>query len=210
MADDAKKDEKPDKNADKKDAKTAEAKPAKAAGLVPIIGAVVVLAGIGIGGSMFVLKSITPAPVEKPGEAHAEAAGGDGHGEAKAGDAHGDGHGGGGLLKLGKELDPIGLKGNISGSGGTRYLTMDVGIWVPKADHPALNDPSVRRLIQAKLEETVKTYQIEDLNSPSIQARMKKDFTQALERMMRTTIDSARKPEDKFVLELTVTNLVTQ
>lgn len=204
MADDAKKDEK----TDKKDAKpAAEAKPAKAMGLVPIIGALVVLIAIGVGGTMFVLKSLTPAPVEKPGEGHGEAAGGDAHGEPKSDDGHG---GGTGLLKTGKELDPIGLKGNISGSGGTRYLTLDVGIWVPKADHASLNDPSVRRLIQAKLEETVKTYQLEDLSSPSIQARMKKDFTQAVERMLRTSIDSARKPEDKFVLELTVTNLLTQ
>jgi len=205
MADDAKKDEKHDK----KDAKPAdEAKPGKSLGLVPIIGALVVLVGIGVGGTMFVLKSLTPAPVAKPGEEHGEtpADGADGHGAAKSG----DGHGGSGLLKLGKELDPIGLKGNISGSGGTRYLTLDVGIWVPKTDHAALNDPSVRRLIQAKLEETVKTYQLEDLSSPSIQARMKKDFTQAVERMLRTSIDSERKPEDKFVLELTITNLLTQ
>lgn len=204
MADDAKKDEKPDK----KDAKpVAEAKPAKSLGLVPIIGALVVLVGIGVGGTMFVLKSLTPAPVAKPGEEHGETpAGGGEHGTPKAG----DGHGGSGLLKTGKELDPIGLKGNISGSGGTRYLTLDVGIWVPKTDHASLNDPSVRRLIQAKLEETVKTYQLEDLSSPSIQARMKKDFTQAVERMLRTSIDSERKPEDKFVLELTVTNLLTQ
>jgi hypothetical protein len=203
MADDAKKDDK-----DKKDAKPAEAKPAKALGMVPIIGALVVLVGIGVGGTMFVLKSLTPAPVAKPGEEHGEtpAGGVDAHGAPKAG----DGHGGSGLLKTGKELDPIGLKGNISGSGGTRYLTLDVGIWVPKADHAALNDASVRRLIQAKLEETVKTYQLEDLSSPSIQARMKKDFTQAVERMLRTSIDSERKPEDKFVLELTVTNLLTQ
>lgn len=205
MADDPKKDEKHDK----KDAKPAdEAKPGKSLGMVPIIGALVVLVGIGVGGTMFVLKSLTPAPVAKPGEEHGETPtdGVDAHGTAKAG----DGHGASGLLKTGKELDPIGLKGNISGSGGTRYLTLDVGIWVPKADHAALNDASVRRLIQAKLEETVKTYQLEDLSSPSIQARMKKDFTQAVERMLRTSIDSERKPEDKFVLELTVTNLLTQ
>lgn len=199
MADDAKKDDK-----DKKDAKPAEAKPGKSLGLVPIIGALVVLVAIGVGGSMFVLKSLTPAPVAKPGEEPGEVPAGDA-GAAKPGEGHGSG-----LLKIGKELDPIGLKGNISGSGGTRYLTLDVGIWVPKADHAALNDASVRRLIQAKLEETVKTYQLEDLSSPSIQARMKKDFTQAVERMLRTSIDSGRKPEDKFVLELTVTNLLTQ
>ncbi len=209
MADDAKKDEK----SEKKDAKPAEAaKPAKGGGgLIPIVAAVVVLVGIGVGGMMYVLKSLTPAPVEKPGEEHGQPAGDAHGGDANGGDAHaGDGHGGSGLLKVGKEIDPIGLKGNISGSGGTRYLTLDVGVWVPKADHASLNDPSVRRLIQAKLEETVKTYQLEDLGSPRIQERMKKDFTLAVERMLRTTIDSARKPEEKFILELTVTNLVTQ
>ena len=202
MADDAKKEDKHDK----KDAKPAEeAKAAKPLVLVPIIGALAVLVAIGVGGTMFVLKSLTPAPVPKPGEEHAEVA-------ASGGDAHGggDSHGGTGLLKVGKELEPISLKGNISGSGGTRYLTMDVGVWVPKADFNTLNDASVRRLIQAKLEETVKTYQIEDLGSPRIQERMKKDFTLALERMLRTSIDSSRKPEDKFILELTVTNLLTQ
>ena len=203
MADDAKKDDKKD---DKKDAKPAEAKPAKGGGLVPIIAAVAVLIAIGVGGSWYLLKSLTPAPVEKPAEAHGEApAEGDAHGGN--GKAAGDGHGG--LLATGKELDPIGLKGNITGSGGTRYLTLDVGIWVPKKDHAVLNDPSVRRLIQARLEETVKTYQLEDLSSPNILARMKKDFAGAVERLLRS-VQPGRTVEDKFVLETTVTNLLTQ
>jgi hypothetical protein len=195
---------------EKKDAKHGDAKPAEtgkkpASPLVPIIAAAVVLAGVGVGAGMYVKKIFTPAPADKP------AAGTEG---AEA-DPHADPHAdpkeaaGGGLLATGQELDPISIKGNITGSGGTRYLTVDAGIWVPKADHGKLNEPSIRRLIQSRLEETVKTYQLEDLQSPNIIPRMKKDFATAVERLLRS-VNPGRKPEDKFVLEVTVTNLLTQ
>jgi hypothetical protein len=206
MSDEPKKDE-------KKDAKAAgDAPPKKSGGaLVPVIAAVVVLGGIGAGVGMFFAKTLTPAAVDKPGagtDGHGDpAAGADGHGEPAA--AGGDAHGGKGLLADGKELGPIGLKGNVTGSGGTRYLTLDVGLWVPTKDHGTLNDPAVLRLIQSRLEETTKTYQLEDLQSPNIQARMKKDFATALERLLRS-VKPGREAEDKFVLEVTVTNLLTQ
>ena len=205
MADEPKKDEK-----EKKDAKTAaEAKPGKAGGLVPIIAAVAVLAAVGGGVGWYFAKSLTPAPVAKPG-AEAEGAEGGGHGEAGHGAAaeKGGGHGTG-LLATGMELTPIGLKGNVTGSGGTRYITLEVGIWVPKKDQGTLNDASVRRLIQARLEETLKTYQLDDLASPNIMARMRKDFSTAVERLMRSVMPG-REAEDKFVLEMTITNLLTQ
>jgi len=205
MADEPKKDEK-----EKKDAKTAaEAKPGKAGGLVPIIAAVAVLAAVGGGVGWYFAKSLTPAPVAKPG-AEAEGAEGGGHGEAGHGAAaeKGGGHGTG-LLATGMELTPIGLKGNVTGSGGTRYITLEVGIWVPKKDQGTLNDASVRRLIQARLEETLKTYQLDDLASPNIMARMRKDFSTAVERLLRSVMPG-REAEDKFVLEMTITNLLTQ
>jgi len=205
MADEPKKDEK-----EKKDAKTAaEAKPGKAGGLVPIIAAVAVLAAVGGGVGWYFAKSLTPAPVAKPG-AEAEGAEGGGHGETGHGAAaeKGGGHGTG-LLATGMELTPIGLKGNVTGSGGTRYITLEVGIWVPKKDQGTLNDASVRRLIQARLEETLKTYQLDDLASPNIMARMRKDFSTAVERLLRSVMPG-REAEDKFVLEMTITNLLTQ
>jgi len=205
MADEPKKDEK-----EKKDAKpAAEAKPGKAGGLVPIIAAVAVLAAVGGGVGWYFAKSLTPAPVAKPG-AEAEGAEGGGHGEAGHGAAaeKGGGHGTG-LLATGMELTPIGLKGNVTGSGGTRYITLEVGIWVPKKDQGTLNDASVRRLIQARLEETLKTYQLDDLASPNIMARMRKDFSTAVERLLRSVMPG-REAEDKFVLEMTITNLLTQ
>lgn len=205
MADEPKKDEK-----EKKDAKTAaEAKPGKAGGLVPIIAAVAVLAAVGGGVGWYFAKSLTPAPVAKPG-AEAEGAESGGHGEAGHGAAaeKGGGHGTG-LLATGMELTPIGLKGNVTGSGGTRYITLEVGIWVPKKDQGTLNDASVRRLIQARLEETLKTYQLDDLASPNIMARMRKDFSTAVERLLRSVMPG-REAEDKFVLEMTITNLLTQ
>lgn len=206
MSDDAKKDDKKD---EKKDAKAAgEAKPSKMGGLVPIIAAVVVLAAVGGGAGMFFAKSLTPAAAtaHKP---DAAAAGGDGHGDGHGTEAAADGHGGGGLLADGQELDPIDLKGNITGSGGTRYLTLQVGIWVPKKDYGKLNNPSISRLLQSRLEETIKTFQLEDLQSPNISARLKKDFATAIERQLRSVIPN-RDAGDKFVLEVTVTNLLTQ
>ena len=214
MAEDSKKSDKKDtdKKVVKKDGKeaapAADAKPSKAGGLVPIIAAVVVLAGVGGGGGWFLVKSLTPAPVAKPVEAHG--ANGEPGGEA---DPHGDAAAPGskdhGLLANGKELNTIKLKGNVTGSGGTRYVTMEVGIWVPKKDVAELNDASVLRLIQARLEETVKTYQLEDLASPNIQTRMKKDFGVAVERLLRS-VKPERQADEKFVLEVIVTELLTQ
>jgi hypothetical protein len=201
------------KHEEKKDAKPAAgAEPAKSGGLVPVIAAVVVLAGIGGGVGWYFAKSLTPAAVAKPGTEHGPEAGaraGTEHG-AEA-DPHGGGgsHGGSGLLAAGKQLDVISLKGNVSGSGGTRYVTLEVGLWVPKNDYTSLNEASVLRLIQARLEETLKTYQLEDLGSPNIQARMKKDFGKAIEVLLRS-VQPGRKPEDKFVLEVNVTSLLTQ
>jgi flagellar basal body-associated protein FliL len=202
MADDTKKEEK------KKDAAKGDA-PAGGSGksgLIGIIAAVVILAGAGAGVGWYIVKTLTPAKVEKPAEPGAEGGGAEGHGEAPAGDSHG---GDTGLLATGLEIENINLKANITGSGGTRYVTLSVGIWVPKSDQPRVNDPPVRRLIQAKLEETLRTYQLEDLQSPNIQARMKKDFGAAVERKLRE-IMPGRAPEQKFVLEITVTDLLTQ
>ena len=209
MADD---EHKPEKKDAKKDAHAAEAAPAKGGGMVPIIAAVIVLAAIGCGVGWFFAKSLSPAAVDKPGAEHAAGTGAEGEGHGTEG--HGEGEGkpaahGSGLLSTGKELDVINLKGNVSGSGGTRYVTMDVGIWVPIKDFSELNEPSVRRLIQARLEETVKTYQLDDLGSPNIQARMKKDFATAVERLLRS-VEPGRAAEEKFVLETTVTSLLTQ
>jgi hypothetical protein len=201
------------KHDEPKDAKpAAEAKPAKAGGLVPIIAAVAVLAAVGGGVGWYVAKSLTPAPTTKPGAGHGDEAGAEHGSEAGAkADPHAQagGHGTKGLLAIGKQLDVISLKGNVTGSGGTRYVTLEVGLWVPKADYTELNETSVCRLIQARLEETIKTYQLEDLGSPNIQARMKNDFGKAVEILLRK-VKPDRKPEDKFVLEVTVTSLLTQ
>ena len=199
MADDPKKkDEKKDDKKPAKDAKEAKAPEAKSAeggksGLIGIILGVVVLAGAGAGAGMYIVKSLAPAPVSKPGEAAAAAA---------------DGHDGG-LLGTGVELDPIDLRANITGSGGTRYVTLSVGVWVPKVDQPKLADPSIRRLIQSRMEETLRTYQLDDLQSPNIQARLKKDFGTAIEQRLRSIMPS-RPAEQKFVLEITPTALLTQ
>jgi hypothetical protein len=59
------------------------------------------------------------------------------------------------------------------------------------------------------LEETLKTYQLDDLQSPNIITRMKKDFGTAVERLLRSLIPD-RPATEKFVHETTVTNLLTQ
>jgi len=59
------------------------------------------------------------------------------------------------------------------------------------------------------MEETLKTYQLDDLASPNIMARMRKDFSTAVERLLRSVMPG-RGAEDKFVLEMTITNLLTQ
>jgi hypothetical protein len=220
MADDPKKKE--EKKDDKKPAKDAKAPEAKAdsagggggkGGLIGIVLGLVVLAGAGAGAGMYIVKALSPAPVSKPGEAAAAAGGGHGtpaaHGDGGGTEAHAaDGHDGG-LLGTGVELDPIDLRANITGSGGTRYVTLSVGVWVPKTDQPKLADPSIRRLIQSRMEETLRTYQLEDLQSPNIQARLKKDFATSIEQRLRSIMPS-RPAEQKFVLEITPTALLTQ
>lgn len=211
--DEKKKDDKKEAKAEAKDAKGGKA----GGSMVGIILGVVILAGVGAGAGMYVVKALAPAPVEKPaaGDGHGgDAHGGDAHGATAdahgAEDAHGAAAGGhGGLLETGVEIGPIDLKANITGSGGTRYVTLSVGIWVPKADQPKYAELSVLRLIQARLEETLCTYQLEDLQSPNIKARMKKDFGVAVERLLRSVMPG-RPAEQKFVLDVVATGLLTQ
>ena len=203
MAEETKKSDK--KKKDEKDAVAAEPSPAKASGLIPIVAAVLVLAAIGGGVGWYVAKALPPAATVKPGSEHGAATDAPGEADPHAAvDPHSKG-----LIDDGKELDTMDLKGNISGSGGTRYVTLTVGIWVPVKDYAVLNEASVRRLIQARLEETLKTYQLEDLGSPNIQDRMKKDFAKAVDTKLRT-VRPGRPVENKFVLEVTVTSLLTQ
>lgn len=213
MADEPKKDDKKkdDKKAvakapDPKDAAAATA--AAAAGgkssMIGIILGVVVLAGAGAGAGMYVVKSLAPAPVIKPGEKPAAG------GHEAAGDAHAtDSHASGGLLKDGLEMGPISLRANVTGSGGTRYVTLDVSLWINKDDHPKVNTPSVTRLVQSRLEETMRTYQLDDLQSPNIQARLKKDLGVGIEVLLNSLMPD-QKPDHKFVLEVTPTALLTQ
>lgn len=182
-----------------KDAKAKDAAPKARSPLVPVLAGALAVIAIGAGASWFIVKSLTPAPPK----AEAKKAEGGEHAE------DGKGAAAKGLLDLGRELEPIMIKSNITGSGGTRYVTMQVGIWVPAKDHAALNDAAVRRLIQTRLEETVKTYQLEDLASPNILARLRKDFSAAVERQLRA-VRPGRPADQPFVLECAVTELLVQ
>ncbi|MCS6970285.1 MAG: hypothetical protein NZ552_04660 [Planctomycetes bacterium] len=185
------------------DAKAQEAQKPKAqrSPLIPMLAGALLVVAIGAGASWFIVKSLTPAPPESKDKR-------EGGEEDRQKESEGAAHGKG-LLELGKELEPIMIKSNITGSGGTRYVTMQVGIWVPTKDHAALNDAAVRRLIQTRLEETVKTYQLEDLASPNILPRLRKDFASAVERLLRS-VRPGRPPDQPFVLECAVTELLVQ
>lgn len=226
MADDPKKkEEKKDDKKPGKDAKApapdpkavaaaaAAAAGAGKSGLISIILGVVVLVAVGAGAGMYIVKSLAPASVPKPGTEAAAGKGGDPH------DPHGKGSEAGatpaidpndkGLLANGVELGPIPLKANITSTGGTRFVTLSVGVWVPKLDKDKLSDASVMRLIQSCLEESLTTFQLQDLQSPTIRDRMKTIFGAAIEKRLRAVIP-LRPPNEKFVLDITPTELLTQ
>ena len=208
---------------DKADAKKA-AEPAKGGGIKALLGpiaAVVVLIGAGVGIGMF-MSSFLAKPPEKA--AAGQAAGGHGgEGEAK-GDGHGDGegHAGGaahGLLHQ-TEIVVEDVVANVKDQGGKRFVKVVPSIYiVPTAGGPLGLEGGghgggeaggpIKRILKARIEETLKQYDLEELTSPAIYKRIEKAIRDICEKEMKAFAPEL--PADQpVVVKVVLSGLVVQ
>ena len=226
MSDTAKEDKKEDKKDDKKDkAKPAETAAAAGGGGIkalagPILAGVV-LVGVGVGLGMWLPGLI----IAKPAPTDAAAAGGDAHGSPAA--AHGkDPKGGHGetLLHSTGELMLDDLKSNVTGQGGRKYVVMKCSMRIASDALKKFmgggggghggggggdEGGEVKRILQASIEEHLKTYQLEEFSSNTIYKQLEKGFTEIVERHLRELFPDLAK-DKRIVHKVTINGLLVQ
>ena len=203
---------------DKKDAKK-DAKAAAPAGggikalLGPIL-AVVVLVGAGVGVGLFLAKFFAKAP-ETTGTktAHGETAHGD-EGEHAEGGAHHS------LLHSAKEMVIEDVVANIKEQGGKRFVKIVPAFWVTTEAAAAIGlsggghgggevGGEIKRIIKARIEESLKQYDLEELTSQSIYKRLEKSLKDLADKEIK-----AFSPElpaaQPVVLKVVLSGLVVQ
>ncbi len=215
---------------EKKDDKKDKAKPAESAaaagggGIKALAGPIlagVVLIGVGVGLGMWIpgLIIAKPVPVDAPA--------GDGHGDAHGAEAkHGKdpkaGHGET-LLHSTGELMLDDLKSNVTGQGGRKYVVMKCSMRIASdvlkkfmggggGGHGGGSGDAggeVKRILQASIEEHLKTYQLEELSSNTIYKQLEKGFTEIVERHLRELFPDL--PKDKRIVhKVTINGLLVQ
>ena len=210
---------------DKPEAKKA-AEPAKGGGIKALLGpiaAVVVLIGAGVGIGMF-MSSFLAKPPEKAADGHA--AGGHGsEGEAKGeehGEGKGEGHAGGAAHGLLHQTEVVveDVVANVKDQGGKRFVKVVPSIYiVPTAGGPLgleggghgggeVGGP-IKRILKARIEETLKQYDLEELTSPAIYKRLEKAIRDLCEKEMKAFAPEL--PADQpVVVKVVLSGLVVQ
>lgn len=169
--------------------KAAEA-PGKSGGMMGPLAAVVLLVGVGVGVGMYVGSSL--AAVQAAGTDPAVVAKAEAHGGA----AHGEGHGAGGNSLAGlHEISLTDLVANIKNKDGRRYVKVSCAIWVAHEDiekivPPATGDghgaaaenETIKRILRMKLEEHLRSYAMEELTTPYIDAQLQAGFRDSIEK----------------------------
>ena len=180
--------------------------------IIGVVAAVAVLSGAGWAIGNFVTKTIAPAPAA---EKTAEETGGDPHGGGDANGEKGHGEKGGGahaaedgMLAKSVTLDPIELKCNITSTGGTRYATMTVGVWVLQKYVEKIKE--FKRPIQDRMEEVLPRYQLEDFNAPNFKARVRTELIKEVERLLESIEPKLLQGTEKFVTWIDITAPLTQ
>ncbi|MBA3845961.1 MAG: hypothetical protein H0X45_04885 [Planctomycetes bacterium] len=170
--------------------KPAAAAAGKSGGMMGPLAAVVLLVGLGVGVGMYLGSTL----------AAAQAAGTDPEAIAKAdahgGDAHGNGHGATGNSLAGlHEINLNDLVANIKNKDGRRYVKVSCALWVAHEDvekivPPATGDghgaaaenETIKRILRMKLEEHLRSYDLDELITPHIDAQLQAGFREKIEK----------------------------
>lgn len=206
---------------EKKDAKK-DAKAAVAAGggikalLGPIL-AVVVLVGAGVGVGLFLAKFFAKAP-ETTGT---KVAGHGEHGATEHGEGEGEGeHAGHSLLHTAKELVIEDVVANIKEQGGKRFVKIVPAFWVTTEAAAALGlnggghgggevGGEIKRIIKARIEESLKQYDLEELTSQSIYKRLEKSLKDLADKEIKAFAPELPATQP-VVLKVVLSGLVVQ
>jgi hypothetical protein len=195
---------KEEKKDEKKDEKKAAAPAGPKTGIKALLGpilAIVVLVGAGIGIGMFLSSLITPPPTKPAGEgegdahggAHGEAAGAEGgHGEGKEGE-----HGAHSLVHAYKEMVLDSVIANVKETGGKKFVKMNPVFWISPEAHLAAGlggggghggggeaGGEIKRILRARLEENLRTYDLDELTGQKVTPKIEKAFRDIVEKEM--------------------------
>jgi hypothetical protein len=175
----------------------AKAAPKKgSSSLIPIILAVIVLLGAGVGVGLFLASTLWPAEAPKQEEKIDE--------NSSSIDP----------MKT-KEITIGDLITNISNQDGRRYVKVTCAIWMGAEDVVLVQgaggegEIQVKRLMQMGLEEQLKRYELADLTGRGIIAALTQDFSVVLEDILHAQFPSKPK-EHRFVKKVLLNNLLVQ
>ncbi len=178
-----------------KDAAKPEAKPGdkskagapaaagKPGGMMGPLAAVVLLVGLGVGVGMYLGSTLAAAQAAGSDRAIAKA-------DAHGGDAHGNTHATGGNSLAGlHEINLNDLVANIKNKDGRRYVKVSCALWVAHEDVKKIVPPStgdghgaaaenetIKRILRMKLEEHLRSYDLDELITPQIDAQLQAGF----------------------------------
>jgi len=161
-------------------------------GMMGPLAAVVLLVGLGVGVGMYLGSTLAAA--QAAGTDPAVIAKADAHAADAHGGAHGDGAKGNSLAGL-HEINLNDLVANIRNKDGRRYVKVSCAIWVAHEDvekivPPAAGDghgaaaenETIKRILRMKLEEHLRTYDLEELTTPHIDAQLQAGFREKIEK----------------------------
>lgn len=164
--------------------------------LLPVIIGVVVLIGLGVGLTLFVLSLFAP-PTEGSEIKDPTAA-------TNVIDT-----------KTTREILIGDLITNIANQDGRRYVKLTCAIWMSAQDATRVTgsggegEIQIKRLMQMTLEEQLKRYELADLTGRGIIATLTQDFTVVLEDMLHAQFTD-RPKDHRFIRKVLLNNLLVQ
>lgn len=182
--------------ADEAAPETASAPPKPRSSLMPVLIGVVVLIGLGVGLSLFIMSLFAPpenADQPKTNETASSAID----------------------TKTTREIVIGDLITNIANQDGRRYVKLTCAVWMSAEDAARVigaggeGEIQIKRLMQMTMEEQLKRYELADLTGRGIIATLTQDFTVVIEDLLHAQFPD-RPKDHRFVRKVLLNNLLVQ
>lgn len=182
--------------ADEAAPETVSAPPKQKSSLMPVLIGVVVLIGLGVGLSLFVMSLFAPpadADKDKTSETTSNAID----------------------TKTTREIVIGDLITNIANQDGRRYVKLTCAVWMSAEDAALVigtggeGEIQIKRLMQMSMEEQLKRYELADLTGRGIIATLTQDFTVVIEDLLHAQFPD-RPKDHRFVRKVLLNNLLVQ